>query len=85
MPDYTKKQYVIFSSSESGSIDSSQIVDAPEWPWDTSVDGTQMFAKWETDEVPSSVAALTTKGPYLSHIEFLPLMTTPDWYRPISQ
>ncbi len=44
MPDYTKKQYVIFSSSESGSIDSSQIVDAPEWPWDCSVDGTQFFA-----------------------------------------
>lgn len=85
MPDYTKKQYVIFSYSESGSIDPSQVVDAPEWPWDTSIDGTQMFVKWETDEVPSSVLSLTTKGPYLSHIEFMPLMTTPDWYRPRSE
>jgi hypothetical protein len=84
MQDYTKKQYVIFSSTESGSIDISQIVDTPEWNYDTSIDGTQMFVKWITDEVPSSVVSLTTKGLYLSHIEFLPLMTTSDWCRPRS-
>ena len=46
----------------------------------TGIDETETIVKWITaNGVPSSVAALTTKGPYMTHDEALALMSTEAW------
>ena len=76
------KYYVIFNVSELDKIDFSQVFETSVETVRRSVDGTLTFVKYDTDEMPSSVASLDTKqGPY-SHEEILAILSTPEWTNP---
>lgn len=81
---FETRQYVIFDVSELDTIDFSQVLETSAETVRKSVDGTKTFVKWE-GEVPSSVAALTTKGNYLTHSEILAEMATEAWTIPMSE
>lgn len=74
--------YVIFDVTELNTVDFSQVLQTSAETCRLSIDGTQTLVKWE-GSVPSSVAALTTKGPYLSQDEILVIMETSEWTEPI--
>lgn len=74
--------YVIFDAVELPSIDFSQVLQTSIDTCRLSLDGLKTIVKWY-GAVPSSVAALTTKGPYLTHDEALVIMATPEWSSPI--
>ena len=76
--EFEFRQYVIFDVSELGSIDFSQVLETSADTVRKSVDGTKTFVKWE-GEPPPTVAALTTKGEYLTHSEILAIMATEEW------
>jgi hypothetical protein len=76
------KYYVIFNVSELGKIDFTQVFETSAETVRKSVDETLTFVKYDTDEMPSSVASLDTKqGPY-SHEEILEILITPEWTSP---
>lgn len=75
--------YVTLNVSEVDQLDFSQIEQTSVETLRLSVDGTQTIIKWSSDAgVPSSVEALTTKGPYMTHDEALALMSTSIWTDP---
>lgn len=80
--EFENRQYVIFDVAELDSIDFTQVLETSADTVRKSIDGTKTFVKWE-DEVPSSVAALTTKGEYLTHSEILNILATEEWSRPM--
>ena len=72
--------YVTLDVSEVDELDFSQIEQTSIDTLRISADGTETVVKWITaNGVPSSVAALTTKGPYMTHDEALALMSTEAW------
>lgn len=76
------KYYVIFNVSELDKIDFNQVFETSAETVRKSVDETLTFVKYDTDEMPSSVASLDTKqGPY-SHEEILVILATPEWTDP---
>jgi hypothetical protein len=76
------KYYVIFNVSELDKIDFNQVFETSIETVRKSVDETLTFVKYDTDEMPSSVASLDTKqGPY-SHEEILVILATPEWTDP---
>ena len=76
------KYYVIFNVSELDKIDFEQVFETSIETVRKSVDKTLTFVKYDTDEMPSSVASLDTKqGPY-SHEEILEILATPEWTDP---
>jgi hypothetical protein len=76
------KYYVIFNVSELDKIDFSQVFETSAETVRKSVDKTLTFVKYDTEEMPSSVASLDTKqGPY-SHTEILEILATPEWTKP---
>jgi hypothetical protein len=76
------KYYVIFNVSELDKIDFNQVFETSIETVRKSVDETLTFVKYDTDEMPSSVASLDTKqGPY-SHEEILEILATPEWTNP---
>lgn len=74
--------YVIFNVSELNTIDFSQVLQTSIETCRLSVDGTKTLVKWE-GITPSSVLALTTKGPYLTQDEILVIMETSEWTEPL--
>lgn len=77
--------YITLDVNEADQLDFSQIEQTSIETLRISVDGTQTTVKWVTASgVPSSVATLTTKGPYMTYDEALALMSTTDWTNPDS-
>ena len=80
--EYQNIRFVIFEVTELSLIDFTQVY---ETSYDTvrkSVDETKTFVKWEGDNVPTSVDALTTKeGPY-TYSEMLAILSTSEWIKP---
>ena len=80
-----ERRYVIFNTSETGSIDFSQVLE-------TSVDtlrlnsgSTQTFVKYEggkSGSMPSSVSALSTKGNELTWFQMRDILTGSAWSFP---
>lgn len=76
------KYYVIFNVSELDKIDFTQVFETSIDTVRKSVDETLTFAKYATEEMPSSIISLDTKqGPY-SHEEILEILATPEWTDP---
>lgn len=72
--------YVTLDLSEAASLDFEQIEQTSIDTLRVSADGNKTIVKWITaNGVPSSVAALTTKGPYMTHDEALELMASEAW------
>jgi len=62
---YEQRNFMIFSTSETGSIDFSEVLETSTQTLRLSVDGSKSFVKWDGETVPTSVVSLTTKeGPY---------------------
>ena len=75
---YTNKNFMIFSTSETGSIDFNEVLETSAETLRLSVDGSKTFVKWDGD-IPTSVSSLTTKeGPY-THQQILTILTGSEW------
>ncbi len=70
---------MIFNVSELQLIDFTQVCETSIDTVRKSVDGNFTFVKWDTEGIPSSVEALTTKeGPY-TYDEILTILSGPEW------
>jgi hypothetical protein len=72
-------KYMILSASEVNAIDFMEVMDQSAESLIRSKDGSKVYVKWERDDVPPSVAALTTKeGPYTSG-DMYTILQGSDW------
>ena len=75
---YEQRNFMIFSTSETGSIDFNEVLETSAETLRLSVDGSKSFVKWDGD-IPTSVDNLTTKeGPY-THQQILTILTGSEW------
>ena len=78
---FDTRYYVIFATSETGSIDFTEVLETSIETLRLNLSGSKTFVKYEGD-MPSSVLSLTTKeGPY-SHEEILNILTGSEWIDP---
>lgn len=76
---YESRQFMIFNVSELNNVDFEQVMETSAETVRKSVDGTKTFVKWDGENIPSSVDALTTKeGPY-TYSEILDILNGADW------
>ena len=79
--EYDGRKFMIFSVSELGQIDFTQVLETDADTVRKSVDGTKTFVKWD-GAMPDCVYNLTTKeGPY-TYDEILQILATPEWTDP---
>ena len=82
MHSFDHRQYVIFDTSETGSIDFSEVLETSANTLRLNLSGSQTFVKYESETMPTSISSLTTKeGPY-SHSEILNILTGSEWTDP---
>lgn len=75
---FENRNYMILSTSETGSVDFSQVLETSSQTLRLSVDESKTFVKWE-GSIPSSISSLsTTEGPY-THSEILSILSTDVW------
>ena len=76
---FDNRHYVVLDTSETGTIDFTQVLETSVNTLRLSVSGSKTFVKYNGDTMPSSVSSLTTKeGPY-SHDEILNILTGSEW------
>ena len=76
---FENRNYMILSTSETGSIDFNEVLETSEYTIRLSNDSTKTFVKWEGGTTPTSVNSLTTKeGPY-THSEMMNILTGSNW------
>ena len=76
---YEQRNFMIFSTSETGSIDFTEVLETSAETLRLSVDGSKSFVKWDGETVPTSVDNLTTKeGPY-TYEEIVTILTGSEW------
>lgn len=76
---FENRHYIIFDTTETGSIDFSEVLETSADTLRFSTSSARTFVKYEGDTMPSSVSSLTTKeGPY-SHTEILNILTGSEW------
>ena len=76
---FENRHYIIFDTTETGSIDFSEVLETSHETLRFSTSSARTFVKYEGDTMPSSVSSLTTKeGPY-SHDEILNILTGSEW------
>tara|TARA_R110000787_G_scaffold229566_1_gene337109 strand:- start:6598 stop:6828 length:231 start_codon:yes stop_codon:yes gene_type:complete len=69
---------MIFDTSETGSIDFNDVAETSVDTLRLNLSGSRTFVKWD-DDIPTSVASLTTKeGPY-THQQILTILTGSEW------
>ena len=76
---YEQRNFMIFSTSETGSIDFSEVLETSAETLRLSVDASKSFVKWDGETIPTSVNSLTTKeGPY-TYEEIRTILTGSEW------
>ena len=76
---YTNRNFMIFSTSETGSIDYNEVLETSAETLRLSVDGSKSFVKWDSEIIPTTVDSLTTKeGPY-TYEEIVTILTGSFW------
>jgi len=76
---YEQRNFMIFSTSETGSIDFNEVLETSAETLRLSVDGSKTFVKWDSETIPTSVANLTTtEGPY-TYDEIVTILTGSFW------
>jgi len=76
---YEQRNFMIFSTFETGSIDFSEVLETSSETLRLNVSGSKSFVKWDGETIPTSVAGLTTKeGPY-TYEEIKNILTGSDW------
>lgn len=80
---YENRNFMIFSTSETGSIDFTEVLETSTETLRLSVDGSKTFVKWDGETIPTSVDSLTTKdGPY-TYEEISTILQTSEWVEDI--
>ncbi len=75
---YEQRNFMIFSTSETGSIDFTEVLETSSETLRLNISGSKSFVKWDGD-IPTSVSSLTTKeGPY-THQQILTILTGSEW------
>ena len=82
MNSIENRRWVIFNTSETGSIDYSQVMQTSSETLRLNISGSKTFVKYEGTQ-PSSVASLTTKSEEYTHSEILNILTGSEWRREI--
>jgi hypothetical protein len=82
LQDYENRKFMIFAVTELPQIDFTQVLETSEDTVRRSVDGTKTFVKWDSENIPSSVDALTTKEGPFSYEEILAILSGPEWTDP---
>lgn len=82
MNNIENRRWVIFDTSETGSIDYSQVMQTSSETLRLNISGSKTFVKYEGTQ-PSSVASLTTKSEEYTHSEILNVLTGSEWRREI--
>ena len=76
---FNNLHYVIFDTTETGSVNFTEVKETSINTLRLSISGSQTFVKYEGETMPTSVSNLTTKeGPY-SHTEILNILTGSEW------
>ena len=75
---YENRKYVIFNTSETGSIDFSQVMETSVNTLRTNISGSKTFVKYEGSQ-PSSVAGLSSKSSEYTHTQILYVLTGSEW------
>ena len=75
---YENRKYVIFNTSETGSIDFSQVMETSVNTLRLNLSGSQTFVKYEGSQ-PSSVAGLSSKSTEYTHEQILNVLTGSEW------
>ncbi len=75
---YENRKYVIFNTSETGSIDFSQVMETSVNTLRLNLSGSQTFVKYEGSQ-PSSVAGLSSKSNEYTHTQILNVLTGSEW------
>ena len=76
---YEQRNFMIFSTSETGSIDFSEVLETSSETLRLNLSGSKSFVKWDGETIPTSVDVLTTKeGPY-TYEEILTILTGSEW------
>ena len=75
---YENRKYVIFNTSETGSINFSQVMETSVNTIRTNISGSKTFVKYEGSQ-PSSVAGLSSKSDEYTHTQILNVLTGSEW------
>ena len=75
---FSNRRWVIFDTSETGSIDYSQVMQTSSETLRLNLSGSKTFVKYEGTQ-PSSVTSLTTKSDEYTHSEILNVLTGSEW------
>tara|TARA_Y100000296_G_scaffold80528_1_gene106246 strand:+ start:52 stop:309 length:258 start_codon:yes stop_codon:yes gene_type:complete len=75
---YPNRRWVIFNTSETGSIDFSQVIENSKDTIRFNLSGSQTFVKYE-GSMPSSVSSLSSKSTEYSHSIMLNILTGSEW------
>ena len=77
--DFENRRWVIFDTSETGSIDFSQVCQQHSGSLRLNASGSRTFVKWDSGTMPSSVSGLSTKSEEYTHSEILNVLTGSEW------
>ena len=76
---YTNRNFMIFATSETGSIDFSEVLETSSETLRLNLSGSKSFVKWDGETIPTSVDSLITKeGPY-TYTEIVTILQTSEW------
>ena len=75
---FSNRRWVIFNTSETGSIDFSQVIETSSGSLRLNVSGSRTFVKYE-GSMPSSVNSLSSKSAEYSHSAILNILTGSEW------
>jgi hypothetical protein len=75
---YENRKYVIFNTSETGSIDFSEVMETTGSTLRLNVSGSKTFVKYEGSQ-PSSITALSSKSEEYSYSEILNELARSEW------
>ena len=75
---YENRKYVILNTSETGSINFSQVMETSVNTLRTNISGSKTFVKYEGSQ-PSSVAGLSSKSDEYTHTQILNVLTGSEW------
>ena len=75
---FSNRKWGIFDTSETGSIDFSQVLETSVSTLSLNLSGSQTFVKYEGSQ-PSSVSSLSSKSQEYTHSEILNILTGSAW------
>tara|TARA_R100000030_G_scaffold44878_1_gene33900 strand:- start:278 stop:538 length:261 start_codon:yes stop_codon:yes gene_type:complete len=79
---FSNRRWVIFDTSETGSVDFSQVIENNVNTLRLNLSGSKTFVKYEGTQ-PSSVSNLTTKSDEYNHTEILNILRGNEWSKPL--